>query len=194
MGNPFEDTCARIESNRANALPLCACLKVCMTRMPYREAETILADVPVMDMSLQNPHALVGILIESGGIEAVNVPEAARSEDEPIEDQPVDYLLETTDAGRRALECFEPVSRFAEMVAEEPAGYAAVYAMVLQRCEGGAKLPDVESMLQGVEAMVHPKQVYPQYFVSRLETVGGLVWNGSWNTTEDGRRMLVSIG
>lgn len=165
-----------------------------MTRMPYREAEAILADMPIMDMSLQNPHALVGILIESGGIEAIDVPEPLCQAGESKEDQPVGYLLETTDAGRSALRRFEPVERFAEMVVEEPDGYAEAYAMVLRQCEEGARLSDIETALQGFESLEHPKRVYPQYFVSRLETVGGLVWNDSWHTTDDGRRMLASIG
>ena len=31
-------------------------------------------------------------------------------------------------------------------------------------------------------------------FISKLETVGGLAWDGSWKTTEPGRQMLAAIG
>ena len=34
-----------------------------------------------------------------------------------------------------------------------------------------------------------PKQIYPGYFISKLETVDGISWDGAWRTTEAGQRM-----
>lgn len=198
-----EAVVARLKANRANTLALCACLAVCETRMPYREAEALIDERPELSLSMQNAHTLLWIMVECGGIEAVEVPETnvpeVNASDAPadpaaLEDQPVDYLVQTTDAGRAALERFAPAKRFAAVLAAEPAAYAPVYALVLDRCRAGASKADIERALEGNEALHHPKQVYPSYFISKLETVGGLAWNGSWTTTEAGCRMLAMIG
>lgn len=41
-----------------------------------------------------------------------------------LPDQPVDYLLHTTEAGRAALDEFEPAKRFSELLAAEPTATA----------------------------------------------------------------------
>lgn len=190
----------RLSANRANTLALCACLAVCEERMPYREAEALIAERPELRLSMQNAHVLLGIMVDCGGIEAIEVPEpdAPDASDEDaaadLEDQPVDYLVETTEAGRAALARFAPAKRFADVLAVEPEVYAPLYALVLDRCRAGASKADIECALEGNEALRHPKQVYPSYFISKLETVGGLAWNGSWTTTEAGRQMLAMIG
>ena len=77
----FDDTVEavvkRLKANRANTLALCACLAVCETRMPYREAETLIGQRPELNLSTQNAHALLRIMIDCGGVEAEEVPEPA---------------------------------------------------------------------------------------------------------------------
>ena len=48
-----------------------------------------------------------------------------------LPDQPVDYLLRTTEIGRAALDEFEPAKRFSELLAAEPDGYGDAYDRVL---------------------------------------------------------------
>ena len=186
----------RLNANHANTLALCAVLSVCEARMPYREAEALIDARPELRLSTQNAHALVRIMIDCGGVEAVEVPEPDCAPDAQPEDMPVGYTVETTAAGRAALERFEPTRRFAETLRDEPAGYAHVYAAVLALCaeNGGATKAAIEHALSGDEALSAPKQVYPSYFISKLETVGGLAWDGSWKTTEPGRQMLAMVG
>ena len=52
----------------------------------------------------------------------------------------------------------------------------------------------IEQALEGNPALSNPKQVFPSYFISKLETVGGLTWDGSWKATEAGRQMLALVG
>lgn len=184
----------RLEANRANTLALCACLAVCETRMPYRDAEALIAERPELKLSTQTAHTLLWIMVECGGVAAEEVPEPACAPDAQPEDMPVDFLVETTAAGRVALARFDPAKRFSEVLRAEPACYAQAYALVLDRCRAGASKADIERALEGNEALVTPKQVYPSYFISKLETVGGLAWNGSWTTTEAGRHMLAMVG
>lgn len=186
---------ARLKANRANTLALCACLAVCETRMPYREAEALIAERPELTLSMQNAHALLRIMIDCGGIEAEEVPEPACDPGEEPQDCPVDYIVCTTEAGHAALACFEPTKRFAQVLCDEPAEYAVVYALVLNQCRNGATKAAIEEALAGNPALSSgSKQVYPSYFISKLETVGGLLWDGSWKTTEAGQQMLAMVG
>ena len=173
----FDDTVEavvkRLKANRANTLALCACLAV---------------------LSTQNAHALLRIMIDCGGVEAEEVPEPACEPGDEKQDQPVDYTVRTTEAGRAALARFEPTKRFGRMLQDEPAGYAQAYAIVLALCEDGATKAAIEQALEGNPALSNPKQVFPSYFISKLETVGGLTWDGSWKATEAGRQMLALVG
>ena len=125
----------RLEANRANTLALCACLAICETRMPYREAEALIGQRPELNLSTQNAHALLRIMIDCGGVETEEVPEPACEPGDDKQDQPVDYTVRTTEAGRAALAQFEPTKRFGRMLQDEPAGYAQAYAIVLALCD-----------------------------------------------------------
>ena len=184
----------RLKVNHANTLALCACLSMCETRMPYRQAEALIDERPELGLSTQNAHALVQIMIDCGGIEAEEVPEPDYAPGEEKQDMPVDYTVCTTEAGRAALALFEPTRRFARVLRDDPATYSSVYAAVLDLCQKGAAKAAIEEALAGNAALNTPKQVYPSYFISKLETVGGLTWDGSWKTTEAGRQMLAMVG
>lgn len=184
----------RLKANRANTLALCACLSECEERKPYREAEALIDCRPELNLSTQNAHALVQVMIHCGGIEAEEVPEPEYAPGEEKEDMPVDYTLRTTEAGRAALALFEPTRRFGQVLQDDPETYGQAYAVVLDLCQKGAAKAVIEEVLAGNVALSTPKQVYPSYFISKLETVGGLTWDGSWKTTEAGRQMLAMVG
>lgn len=186
----------RLNANRANTLALCAVLSVCERRMPYRDAEALIDERPELSLSTQNAHALLRIMVDCGGVDAVEVPEPAYAPGEEKQDRPIDYTVQTTAAGRAALERFEPTKRFGDVLRDEPAAYAQTYVAVLACCaeNGGATKAAIERALEGDSALSDPKQVYPSYFISKLETVGGLAWDGSWKTTDAGRQMLAMVG
>jgi len=73
-------------------------------------------------------------------------------------------------------------------LAGEPEGYRSAYDTVLACCEEGASKAAIEAALTGHPALAFPKQVYPGYFISKLETVDGISWDGVWRTTEAGQR------
>ncbi len=202
----YEDVRKALLTNRANTLALLACLRETLEERPFREAEAAAAHSEAMGLTMQSPHALYGILMKCGAVESIEVPEgdtdfvaanetakasvqAEAAESADLPDQPVDYLLRTTDLGRSALEEFEPTKRFAELIAGEPVEYRSAYDTVLSLCEKGASKSAIEAALAGHEALSNPKQIYPGYFISKLETVDGISWNGEWRTTEAGRRM-----
>lgn len=89
----------------------------------------------------------------------------------------------------RPLDEFEPAKRFSELLAAEPDGYGDAYGRVLALCETGASKAAIEEALAGHPALSFPKRIYPGYFISKLETVDGISWDGAWRTTEAGQRM-----
>ena len=250
-----------LNANHANTLALLDCLRACDVApedaRPYREVEEELLGAASMDLTMQTPHTLIGMLVKAGGIKSVPVEETAAGEGsddaaEPapaeaesgagacpaqpdaaasdvagtasgasdsadagaagpsedgdasvaapqpadqVEDQPVDYVLYTTDAGREALAQFDPKSRFDELLGGEPEAYLELYARVLDICSGddGATRAQIERDLKGHPALENPKRIYPEYFISKLETIGGLSWDGAWRTTEAGARILESL-
>lgn len=168
-------------ANRANTLALLGCLRETLEERPFREAEDALAGSRAMALTTQTPHALYAMLLKCGAV--------ADSPAAELPDQPVDYLLHTTEAGRAALDEFEPAKRFSELLAAEPDGYGDAYGRVLALCETGASKAAIEEALAGHPALSFPKQIYPGYFISKLETVDGISWDGAWRTTEAGQRM-----
>ena len=108
--------------------------------------------------------------------------------------QPIDFLLRTTPAGCEVLAEYDVAARLERLVAGEPEGYLDAYLAVLDACEdGGATLKQVEAALAGHPALTCPKRVYTGYFVSKLETVGAIAWQGTWHITEDGQRALEAL-
>ena len=219
----YKRTYEAIASNHGTAHALLDTLRACdvaaADARPYREVEEELSALPSVAESTQGPHTLLDILVRTGGIATIEVPEAtegacsspiskaggadeASSEPTTVatgevaaqpQDQPVDMLVRTTEEGREVLAAFDPVGRFEAMLAGEPAGYADAYALVLATCdsdERGVSRRDVERALAGNPALTDPKRVYPSYFISRLESIEGLVWDGAWHTTDAGERML----
>lgn len=201
----YAEVRAAITANRANTLALLGCLREVLEARPFREAEAAVEGSRAMALTMQNPHALYAILLKCGAVESIPVPEddaaiAEAPEDDAaaadahaevgdLPDQPTDYLLAITDLGREALDEFEPAKRFGELLAGEPEGYRSAYDTVLACCEEGASKAAIEAALTGHPALAFPKQVYPGYFISKLETVDGISWDGVWRTTEAGQRM-----
>ena len=194
-----------VTANRANTLALLGCLREVLEARPFREAEAAVEGSRAMALTMQNPHALYAILLKCGAVESIPVPEddtaiaeapvddaaaadaeaaGVHAETGDLPDQPTDYLLAITDLGREALDEFEPAKRFGE-----PEGYRSAYDTVLACCEEGASKAAIEAALAGHPALAFPKQVYPGYFISKLETVDGISWDGVWRTTEAGQRM-----
>lgn len=137
---------------------------------------------------------------EVSAVTASETAEVSVDRDAPVadpepSDQPVDYVLYITEAGREALAEFDPQARFGKLLAEEPEAYLELYARVLDICSGddGASRAQIEQDLKGHPALENPKRIYPEYFISKLETVGGLSWDGVWRTTEAGARILDAL-
>ncbi len=66
----------RLTSNHGNTLAYLACLKACLGEpRPYREVEESLQANLAFGLSTQTPHTLIGLLVDDGGIERIEVAE-----------------------------------------------------------------------------------------------------------------------
>lgn len=115
---------------------------------------------------------------------AVADEQSDASAEEADEEQPVDFLVRATEAGAEVLDEFAVERRYGILLATEPENYAHVYEAVLEMCTGaGASKDDIEQAIEHDPAMNDPKQVFPGYFISKLEHVGALMWDGRWKNT-----------
>ncbi len=187
----------RLVANHANTRALIACLNLCARHpkgAPYRDIENALAVDPSMGMTMQTPHTLLAVLVKAGALDRVEGPEPSIDECDDKAQSPVDYAVVITDAGRAALEMLDPVEQFAKVLGQEPESYLEVYARVLDVCAdpAGASRSEIEQMIGSHPALRTPKCVYPGYLVSKLETIGGLSWDGRWHTTASGEQILAA--
>lgn len=226
----MEALVACMTKSKVDMLPLCACLEACVEERPYREVEKELALRPIMRRSNQTPHVLIGLLVEAGGIERIEVPEdeaeaeaagaqgasagstssAGDANADPLADVPevqeeapdlpIDYQLKTTELGRAALKMFDADLMLSHLLSSEPEEFRAAYCTVLSCCKGGASLSEVRSAIGATKVVAaqggadgKAKSVYPEYFVSKLETAGALLWDAAWQTTESGLRALATL-
>lgn len=190
---PFREAEAAMEGSRDLALStqgphaLYAILMKCGAVEAIAVPESA-DDAPAGDDSTPMPAAAAADGTASGeSSDDEEAPTAAAADALP--DQPVDYRLRTTEAGRAALAAFEPAKRFEALMAAEPEGYGDAYARVLDVCADGASKGAIEEALANHPALAFPKPIYPGYFISKLETIDGISWDGAWRTTEAGRRM-----
>lgn len=177
-----EEIVSCMTKNKAHALAFRECLVACEVERPYREIEAELEMSKVFSSCTQSPHTLIGLLVEHGAIEKTIVEEEGFAK----KDQPVDYKLRTTEEGLRAAGILDPAVQLERLVNGQVEEVADLYRKVLKACDGGASLGDVKREVGASVVLPEGKTVYAEYFVSKLETAGGLMWDGKWRTTKVG--------
>lgn len=133
--------------------------------------------LPEMRSALQEPEVLLAWMIQAGAL-ALHGGDASRE------------CWQTTEAGRTAVEINDPGRRLQALLTAEPA-YEGIYRQVLQFCTTARSVADIEGLLRANPVLENPK-VYPSYLVDRLESAGGIAWNGNWETTGAGKHFLES--
>lgn len=176
-----EEIVSCMTKNKAHALAFRECLVACKEERPYREVEAELEASKTMESCTQTPHTLIDLLVKHGAIEKTVVEEG------PLQgDQPVDYTLRTTEEGMQAATRLDPAVQLGLLVEGQHEVIADLYRKVLEACSEGARLDDVKRAIGASVVLPGGKMVYAEYFVSKLETAGGLMWDGAWRTTEAG--------
>lgn len=117
-----------------------------------------------------------------------------RNDESMADDVVVTYGFAITDEGRDVARTLAPEGRLAALFEADEAENP-VYRRILtlaDQPEGAAKA-DLEKTLfaEGlipVDERTGLPAIFPSYYIDNLERAGGLVWESSWKTTEEGRR------
>lgn len=162
--------------DRIGAEPACKAtlykiLDLCRDGLDTSSLEERISALPGMAASMHGPHLLLAWLVQAGGLERQERPDAPA-------------LWRTTPLGLSALDGERPDRRLARLLDEAPA-HRDVYRRILAACLTPQTRPAIESRLRDALARQSPR-FFPSYFLDRLEEAGGLEWDGGWRTTRVG--------
>ena len=215
MANPSEESIARVVEclfNHPRHRELVSTALVhCQTERTEHAAEEFLARQPEAAQALQTPYTLLRNLAAAGGVTVIAHDaqglaldetrcEQLRAEgldDDALADLVAERRVLTTPAGCAACELLAPEHRTLAAIYKVPER-RATFVRLLDFCRTPRKLADINQLLADDPALAPSQRTAGQklhacYFIDRLEEAGGLVWDGSWVTTDAGKRALASV-
>ena len=215
MANPSEESIARVVeclfNHPRHRELLYKALVHCQTERTEHAAEEFLARQPEAAQALQTPYTLLRNLAAAGGVTVIAHDaqglaldetrcEQLRAEgldDDALADLVAERRVLTTPAGCAACELLAPEHRPLAAIYKVPER-RATFVRLLDFCRTPRKLADINQLLADDPALAPSQRTAGQklhacYFIDRLEEAGGLVWDGSWVTTDAGKRALASV-
>ena len=215
MANPSEESIARVVeclfNHPRHRELLYKALVHCQTERTEHAAEEFLARQPEAAQALQTPYTLLRNLAAAGGVTVIAHDaqglaldetrcEQLRAEgldDDALADLVAERRVLTTPAGCAACELLAPEHRTLAAIYKVPER-RATFVRLLDFCRTPRKLADINQLLADDPALAPSQRTAGQklhacYFIDRLEAAGGLVWDGSWVTTDAGKRALASV-
>ena len=196
MANPSEESIARVVeclfNHPRHRELLYKALVHCQTERTEHAAEEFLARQPEAAQALQTPYTLLRNLAAAGGVTVIAhdaqglALDETRCEQLRAEGLDDDALADLV-AERRTLAAIYKVPE-----------RRATFVRLLDFCRTPRKLADINQLLADDPALAPSQRTAGQklhacYFIDRLEEAGGLVWDGSWVTTDAGKRALASV-
>lgn len=215
VANPSEESIARVVeclfNHPRHRELLYKALVHCQTERTEHAAEEFLARQPEAAQALQTPYTLLRNLAAAGGVTVIAHDaqglaldetrcEQLRAEgldDDALADLVAERRVLTTPAGCAACELLAPEHRTLAAIYKVPER-RATFVRLLDFCRTPRKLADINQLLADDPALAPSQRTAGQklhacYFIDRLEEAGGLVWDGSWVTTDAGKRALASV-
>lgn len=215
MANPSEESIARVVeclfNHPRHRELLYKALVHCQTERTEHAAEEFLARQPEAAQALQTPYTLLRNLAAAGGVTVIAHDaqglaldetrcEQLRAEgldDDALADLVAERRVLTTPAGCAACELLAPEHRTLAAIYKVPER-RATFVRLLDFCRTPRKLADINQLLADDPALAPSQRTAGQklhacYFIDRPEEAGGLVWDGSWVTTDAGKRALASV-
>lgn len=215
MANPSEESIARVVeclfNHPRHRELLYKALVHCQTERTEHAAEEFLARQPEAAQAPQTPYTLLRNLAAAGGVTVIAHDaqglaldetrcEQLRAEgldDDALADLVAERRVLTTPAGCAACELLAPEHRTLAAIYKVPER-RATFVRLLDFCRTPRKLADINQLLADDPALAPSQRTAGQklhacYFIDRLEEAGGLVWDGSWVTTDAGKRALASV-
>jgi hypothetical protein len=103
----------------------------------------------------------------------------------------------TTSLGRRYLAEHSPDARIAELLATEAELKPTLRCILQSLSQGRQSLKDISTTLISEQATITSGNdsipLQPSVFIDMLEKAGAIAWQGGWEITDAGRRMLENL-
>lgn len=156
------------------------------------------------DLSVFSGYNYSLLLEKAGAIEKVNEDGSAFDEEaeqlpdiveldgarfyKPTDGKQVFWVI--TDAGRAYRDSDDPYGRLITLL-QKDTRYHEIYRDVLSACEddGGKTITDLSAIVDSNPLSKNPRR-HCSYFAKALEDCGALRWEGSWRTTDVGKKGL----
>lgn len=182
-------------------------LEFCKERKDLREIEAMIAQLPEFEYGTQNQYHLVCVLEKNFGLvrfelgeDGQELPAAAK---EGLSDAEADelvwgYAFETTDVGAVVADRYQPQIRIDELLNEMPER-RETYLELLEYFDARPRsYNDVSHLLKGRDVLMtgrkpHERPMQASVLVDNLERAGGVVWDGGWRLTDEGRTYLKTL-
>ncbi|MEE8717475.1 MAG: hypothetical protein SOI24_10610 [Coriobacteriales bacterium] len=179
-------------------------LAFCEEAKEEPDVESHIQGLPEWRSETQSPFSLIVALVRAHGLDRFELDEQGEvitderkrglSEDE-ADDLVWSVSYQTTDVGMTLLEDMRPKERLARLIAARPQR-RDTYVDVLRFCTTPRTRQEIEGLLRGRKILSDEgrggEPLKPSVFIDKLERSGVLVWDGHWNTSEDGKAYLES--
>lgn len=165
----------RMAAEPANKIVLYKILEYCITAHSDSDVERTILSFPEMKTAVHSPELLLTWLENAGGIEHLTGDNG-------------EIVWFTTPAGRNVVESDSFSNRLIRLFAQETI-YQSIYLQIFQACLSPKSRKEIESMMEH-NPILKESNVYPSYFIEKLEEAGGLQWDEKWQITSAGKDFL----
>ena len=201
----FEQACTIMRQNPNFRQVMYKLLKLCNDGVshPLPELENFVAGQPGYGKLRQPPffpihwlctsYALDEYCLDAQGCELDHAYLAELTEDE-FDDAVDQFAYRTSDVGRSCLEEFDPKKWIRVVLDEAPERYG-IYLDLLDFLRESHGLAEVDRRIRTSESFIDIAgkgdiQITPGMFIDKLNSVGGITYDGGWKITEEGEELL----
>ncbi len=179
-------------------------LMICQECRSLGYLEDEIASYPEFRHATLDQYHLIDALVQAGGLRRIELDREGipltpeRTVDlsaEEIEDLIVSCEFETIDVGTAFVTYYSPYERIQELFEDIPERYNTYIELMDFCAEEPRTYTEIEELLNNQTALTQEMRfmqqpVQPSVFVDKLEGAAGIIWNGGWILTDEGRKIL----
>jgi hypothetical protein len=182
-------------------------LKICLPqRLGLHELEEEIQRQPEFSGVVHPPYFLIQWLADVGALDAFDLDEEGNDVTpeqlegltiDEIDDLVSDTAFQTSGIGSEVIREFSPQSCLLELLNIAPERYDT-YIEVLEFLTEKRSFSDIDQLLRGRDVLMSGRNsdnipMQPSVFVDKLASSGGIINNGGWQITPEGKELLEAI-
>ncbi|MDR3307630.1 MAG: hypothetical protein LBS58_01870 [Coriobacteriales bacterium] len=199
--------CELLQANPLNRTVLYRILVACASkRILLHDLEGYILEQPEFKGATQPPYFLIDWLVDYSALDVAEIdhegndiaPEQKEglSEDE-VDDLIDDFAFSTSEVGKAVIEEFSPRNRLIDLLGIVPERYDT-YVEVLELLTEKRPLSVIDGLLRGRDVLMSGRKpgenpMQPSVFVDKLADAGGIIYDGGWQITPEGKELLEAI-